>query len=63
MEEYTNALKEYLKDRRNLKKTIFKIVGTIYRGVNKGRFTLDEGLTALKSLPRIERKDKMVCKN
>lgn len=52
MEEYTIALKEYLKNRRDYKKTIFKIVGTVYRGVSNGRFTLDEGLMAIKKLPR-----------
>lgn len=60
MEEHTNALKGYLQDRRNCKRTIYKIMGTIYRGVNKGRFTLNEGLTALEKLPR---KDKSICKS
>lgn len=52
MEEYTIALKEYLQNRRDFRKTIFKIVGTVYRGVNNNRFTLDEGLMAIKKLPR-----------
>lgn len=52
MEEYTITLKEYLQNRRNFKKTIFKIVGTVYRGVNNNRFTLNEGLMAIKKLPK-----------
>lgn len=52
IEEYTIALKEYLQNRRDFRKTIFKIVGTVYRGVNNNRFTLDEGLMAIKKLPR-----------
>lgn len=52
MEEYTIALREYLKNRRDFKKTIFKIVGTVYRGVNNNRFTVDQGLKAIKNLPR-----------
>ncbi len=50
MEKYTNLLKGYLVERRNFTKTMFKIVGTIYRGVTKGRFTYEEGLKALQKL-------------
>lgn len=50
MEEYTEVLKGYLKGKRNYTKTMFKIMGTIWRGSEKGRFTLDEGLKALNKL-------------
>jgi len=29
---------------------MFKIMGTIYRGVNKGKFTYEQGLNALNKL-------------
>lgn len=47
MEEYTEFLKEYLGERRNIAKNVFNIVGRIYRGVTNGRFTLEEALTYL----------------
>lgn len=47
MEEYTDELKQYLKRNRNWSKTMFKIAGTLYRGVNKGRFTWEQGLNKL----------------
>ena len=37
MEEYTERLKQNLGKQRYLTKTMFKIAGTIYRGVTKGR--------------------------
>ena len=52
MEEYTNALKQYLQDRRDYKKTIFKIVGTVCRGVSNGRFTYEQGLMEIQKLSR-----------
>lgn len=40
--------KSYIgEDRQKYTKAMFKIMGTIYRGSTKGRFTLDEGLKAL----------------
>lgn len=50
MEEYTNSLKEYLGKNRKWGKNIFKIIGTIYRGVTKGRITFDEGFQAIYKL-------------
>lgn len=50
MEEYTESLKEFLGAKRNFDKTIFKIAGTIYRSVNKGRFTYEQCLNALNKL-------------
>lgn len=50
MGEYTNLLKGYLASRRNINQYLFKIMGTIYRGSNNGRFTLDEGLAAMEKL-------------
>lgn len=47
MEECTNLLKEYLSEKRNIDKYVFNIVGTIYRGVNNNRFTLEQALTKL----------------
>ncbi len=44
MAEYTRLLKKYLGERRNIDKRVFKITGRIYRGVTKGRFTLEEAL-------------------
>ncbi len=50
MEEYTNLLKDYLVERRNFTKTMFKIVGTIFRAERKGRITYDEDLKAIERL-------------
>lgn len=50
MEKCTEVLKEYLKGKRNYTKTMFKILGTIWRGSEKGRFTLDKGVKALNKL-------------
>ena len=41
MEEYTKVLKQNLKDKRDYTKAMFKIIGTIWRGVNNNRFTLE----------------------
>lgn len=49
MEKYTNLLKDFLNGKRDYTKTMFKIMGTIYRGSENGRFTIDEGLVALKN--------------
>lgn len=50
MEEYTEVLADYLKENRKYKKIIYKICGTLYRGVTKGRFSLEEGLEAVNKL-------------
>lgn len=50
MEEYTHELKQHLDKNRNWTKTMFKIAGTIYRGVNNNRFTVEQGLNALNKL-------------
>ncbi len=48
MEELTKKLEGYLGSNRDCTKEIFKMVGSIYRGVSKGRFTLDKALEVLK---------------
>ena len=50
MEEYTNELKQCLEKNRDWTRTMFKIAGTIYRGVTKGRFTIEQGLNKLDNL-------------
>lgn len=50
MEKYVEDLKEFLGTKRNFTKTMFKITGTIIRGVQKGRFTYEQGLKALEKL-------------
>lgn len=47
MEKCTDLLNEYLEGRRDIDKYVFNIVGTIYRGVNNNRFTLEQALTKL----------------
>lgn len=42
MEKFTELVKENLKDRRNLKRKIFRLAGTIYRGISNNRFTLEQ---------------------
>lgn len=39
MENYTENLKEYLKERRNISKRLYKLIGTTFRRVQKGRTT------------------------
>lgn len=50
MEEYTKTLQEHLVSNRTWTKTMFKVAGTIYRGVNNNRFTVEEGLNTLNKL-------------
>lgn len=50
MEKYTEMLKEHIGENRKITKTMFKILGTIIRGVNKGRITYEQGLQALEQL-------------
>lgn len=47
MEECTNLLKEYLNGRRNIERFVFNRVGTIFRGVNNNRFTLEQAMAKL----------------
>ena len=51
MEEYMRLFKEYIgEDRHTYTKTMFKITGTLYRAVSKGRITWEQGLEKLNSL-------------
>lgn len=51
MEKCTELFKKYIgEDRHTYTKAMFKILGTIIRGVNKGRFTYEQGLQALNKL-------------
>lgn len=42
MEKCTDLLKEYLNGRRDIERFVFNRVGTIFRGVNNNRFTLEQ---------------------
>lgn len=42
MDKCTDLLNEYLEERRDVKKIVFKVVGSIFRGVNNNRFTLEQ---------------------
>ena len=42
VEKCTDLLSEYLEGRRNIERIVFKTVGTIFRGVNNNRFTLEQ---------------------
>ena len=49
MEEYMILFKEYIKeDRHTYTKSMFKIMGSLYREVSKGRITWEQGLQELK---------------
>ena len=51
MEEYMKLFKDYIgEDRHTYTKTMFKIMGTLYRGVSIGRISLEQGLEILNSL-------------
>ena len=50
MEEYVELLKGHLGSQRNFKKKMFKVTGTLYRGITRGRFTKEQGLNKLNSL-------------
>lgn len=51
MEEYMRLFKDYIgEDRHTYTKTMFKIMGTLYRVVSKGRITWEQGLEKLNSL-------------
>lgn len=57
MAKYTKLLREYLGKRRDVTKKVFKIVGRIYRGVTKGRFSLEEALKTLRYRREICKKE------
>lgn len=42
MEEFTDLIRDYLGNRRNIKKQVFKLSRCIYRGVNNNRFTFEQ---------------------
>lgn len=51
MEEYMEIFKEYIgEDRHTYTKRMFKVMGTLYRAVSKGRITWEQGLVKLKGL-------------
>lgn len=51
MEEYMEILKNYIgEDRHTYTKRMFKVMGTLYRAVSKGRITWEQGLCKLKEL-------------
>lgn len=51
MEEYMEMFKKYIgKDRHTYTKAMFKITGTLYRAVSKGRITWEQGLQKLNNL-------------
>lgn len=47
MEKCTDLLNEYLEGRRDMKRIVFKVVGTIFRGINNNRFTLEQAIVKL----------------
>lgn len=47
MEELTEKLRKDLGNKRDLSKKIFKMAGSIHRGVKNGRFNLDKALEVL----------------
>lgn len=42
--------KEYIKNDRHYTKTMFKIMGTLYRAVSKKRITWEQGLQKIKRM-------------
>ena len=47
MENYTEILKEYLQERRNVSKRLYKFMNTAYRAVRAGRKTWDNIINIL----------------
>lgn len=48
MQEYMKLFKEYLgEDRKTYTKAMFKIAGSIYRGVINNRFTLEQAINVM----------------
>lgn len=54
MENYTNLLKNFFGTNRECKRNMFKIMGTLYRAVTKGRITWEQGLEKVNSLGGIK---------
>ena len=51
MEEYMELFKDYIgEDRHTYTKTMFKVMGTIFRGVTNKRFTYEQAIKALYKL-------------
>ena len=51
MEEYMDLFKDYIgEDRHTYTKTMFKVMGTIFRGVTNKRFTYEQAIKALYKL-------------
>lgn len=50
MEQYIESLKDYLQGRRDTTRKVYKIVGTLFRGVQNKRFTWEQGLEYIKKL-------------
>lgn len=42
MEEYVEMLKDFLKDKRNMKKVTYKTIGTIERAIKRGITTWED---------------------
>lgn len=47
MESYTEILRDYLQERRNVSKEVFKIMNSAYRAVQKGRMTWNDVIRTL----------------
>ena len=47
MERCTDLLNECLEGRRDIERIVFKVVGTIFRGINNNRFTLEQAIVKL----------------
>ena len=47
MEKCTDLLNEYLNGRRDIDRFVFNVIGTIFRGVNNNRFTLEQAMSKL----------------
>lgn len=50
MENHTNLLKNFFGTNRKCKRNMFRIMGTLYRAVTKGRITWEQGLEKVNSL-------------
>lgn len=42
MENYMNLLKDYLKERRNMSKKVFYLMGRVYRGITNNKFSFEQ---------------------
>lgn len=50
MEEYIESLKDYLQDKRYVKRNVYRIMSTLFRGVQNKRFTWEQGLEYINRL-------------